>query len=72
MLVDERLGLRARDRVHVDGLQAIRDPHIARLVRLDDDVARSAFDGELEQVVKYLGMGGDRVHGGRLALLWIL
>jgi hypothetical protein len=58
MLIDEGLGLVARDRVHVHRLQAAGQAHVAGLVGLDDDVARAAVHGQLEQLVEDFGMRG--------------
>jgi len=58
MLIDEGLGLVARDRVHVHRLQAAGQPHVAGFVGLDDDVARSAIHGQFEQLVEDFGMWG--------------
>ena len=61
-VIVERSGelyLRARDRIHVHGLQFSREPHIPRLVRLDDHVAHAALDGELQQIVHHLGVSCD-------------
>ena len=45
-LIDERLRFGSADRVHLHGLSPAREPEIAGFIRLNDDVARAAFNGE--------------------------
>jgi hypothetical protein len=45
-----------RDRFHVHGLEPPADAQVADLVRLDDAIACSGLDAELEQLVENLGV----------------
>jgi hypothetical protein len=52
LFIDELLHFRAREWIHVYGLQPTAQTDVARLVGFDNDVARAALDGELEEFVE--------------------